>query len=233
MKSRIFVSLALVLGGLTLCVYSCTKSTIVVDEESTSVNKTSGFLPRTTDVTIPNPYTLMYNFVEQYEFTKYYNMQKVDIENLLAASNGTSIAIYNGLITPGDYTPANRVFIIVPVNANYQTITTHALNGLTGNYIPFATAKQYVNNYKAYPLRDQIRGVLLKAETLQEILNCSNGVRVWYAMLGNQRTIVTSEVTSSWVGRSLSSPVSDYYIPSIAVVSLDDSRVCPNNCDLL
>jgi hypothetical protein len=232
MKSRIYIGLILFLAGLTLCVYSCTKSTIVVDKESKVRAKKPGFLPRTLDYTMAEPYSLMFNFVEQYEFTKYYNMTKEDIQNLLTVSSGSSIAIYNGLLTPGDYTPANRVFIIVPVDGNYKTITTHILNGLTGSYISFAAAKQYTDNYKAYPLKDQVRGVLIKTETLQEILNCSDGVRVWHAVLNGNRTIVTSEVTSIWVGRSLSTPAQDYYVPSEGTVSLDDRRICPNNCDV-
>lgn len=201
MRNLKFTLLLCLISVSAFFFYSCQKQEISVDAKTRG-----GFNPpevgqQSTSATDVSSAIGSYQVFNDSLFAKYYQLSPTDLKHF----NSATIAIYNGLIEPNNYTPSNRVFVVVPVNHNYKTIEGFVLcsNGSTN----VGQAKQYISNYKSYAgSKDPIRGFVIPKENYCQ---GNEGLRIHNVINDDVRTVLLT------------------YSPIFT-----DSRVCPNNCDL-
>lgn len=234
MKNKNFaIMMGLLLFGAALF-FSCQKESLSPTQSASKKRTITGFEVPT--LGIPSPPVLITaqqeNFVCEIGnkiFNRSYTVSNKDIMTLKNSTNCATIAIYNGLINPGNYAQSNRVCIVVPVNQSYQTITGTAM--LNGNIITQAVAALYINNYKNFVNRDEVRGVLLDKSQFKSAVISGNGIRVSHVINPQSDRGISTCLVPYTFASGMSFSGTPTYQPQ-GELSVDDSRVCPNNCDI-
>ncbi len=182
-------------------------------------------------------------------FLRSFTLNGQDIFAFLDRTNAQTISVFHGYFKENDFSDANKVIVILPVNENRQTmkdkpcmvfgkgimrLTTmefakETINPYPSESLPLFTfneASRYIANAAKNPLADPVRGLLIERTTLDYVIKMNGDAitfnfRVHYGVANGERMACATAVNLT----------SGTYSKRNVFHILNGTTLCPNNCD--
>ena len=182
-------------------------------------------------------------------FLHSFTLNGQDIYSFLDRTKATSISVFHGYFKDNDFSDANKVIVILPVNENRETmrdmpcmifgkgvmrLTTmdfakETINPYPSESLPLFTLNEgtrYIANAAKNPSADPVRGLLIERSTLDYIVKMDGSsvtfnFRVHYGVSNGERMACATAVNL----------VSGTYSKRNLFHILNGTSLCPNNCD--